>query len=368
MKKKILIVDDMEINREMLAVILGDMYCVAEAEDGARAIEYIAGNFDDIAAILLDLVMPNKDGYDVLEYLKERDLFDRFPVIVISAEDAGKAEQRCLDMGVHDFIHKPFDSGIVRRRVGNSIELFAYKNSLEDKVKVQMEALQRQNHLLEQQAKKLRENNEKIIDILGTVVEYRNLESGEHIKRVKGFTRILANKAAGLYPEYKLTPHRISVIVAASALHDIGKIVIKDSVLLKPGKFTPEEYDYMKSHTTKGCDIIDKIDGVWDREYEEVSREICRHHHERYDGKGYPDGLVGEDIPLSAQIVSIADVYDALVSERVYKDAYDKETAYHMILRGECGVFSPKLLECFRSSKAEFEALAMEQGLIKDED
>lgn len=367
MREKILIVDDMEINREMLAVILGDTYPVIEAANGEEAIAVIKKSGDDLAAILLDLIMPKLDGYAVLEYMRENKLMNRIPVLVISAESSSEAEIKCLETGVSDFIRKPFDSGTVRKRVGNVVDLFMYKNSLEDKVAAQTEVLRRQNNLLEQQTRRLRENNEKIIDILGTVVEYRNLESGEHIKRVKGFTRILAEKAAASYPEYHLTPERINIIVAASALHDIGKIAIKDSVLLKPGRLTADEFDYMKSHTTKGCDIIDQIEGAWDKDYEVTSREICRHHHERYDGKGYPDGLAGEDIPISAQLVSVADVYDALVSERVYKEAYDKETAFHMILRGECGVFSPKLMECFRAAKAEFEAFGMEQGLIAEE-
>ena len=365
MQEKILIVDDMDVNREMLAVILGNVYPIIEAVDGEQAIAQIREHGDEIAAILLDLIMPKLDGYAVLSYMKEKELLDRIPVLVISAESSSEAERRCMEMGVSDFIRKPFDSVTVRKRVRNIADLFMYKNNLENKVKAQTQALKRQNKLLEQQTIRLKENNEKIIDTLGTVVEYRNLESGEHIKRVKGFTKILAEKAAAAYPEYELTPEKINIIVAASALHDVGKITIKDSVLLKPGRLTKDEFEYMKSHTTRGCDIIDQIKGAWDVEYGKISREICRHHHERYDGKGYPDGLVGEEIPISAQLVSVADVYDALVSERVYKDAYDKDKAYHMILMGECGMFSPKLMECFRNSKAEFEELATKNGQIK---
>lgn len=358
MREKILIVDDIELNREILAVALGDVYPVMEAGDGEQAIEILKEHSDDVAAILLDLIMPKADGYEVLKYMHEAELMTHIPVLVISAESKTDAERTCLEMGVSDFIRKPFDSVTVRSRVKNVVELFMYKNQLEDKVRIQTENLKRQNKLLEQQAEKIKASNEKIIDVLGTVVEYRNLESGEHIKRVKGFTRILANKAAQKYPEYNLTPARIDIIVAASALHDVGKITIKDSVLLKPGRLDKDEFEYMKSHTVRGCDILDQIDGAWDKEYAQVSYAICRHHHERYDGKGYPDGLVGEDIPIEAQLVSVADVYDALVSDRVYKEAIDKNKAYHMILMGECGVFSPKLMECFRETKEEFENLA----------
>ena len=363
MREKVLIVDDIELNREILAVALGNEYDILQASDGAEAIEILKADTGDISEMLLDLIMPKLDGYAVLDYMRDTGLLDRIPVIVISAESARNVEVKCLEMGVTDFIRKPFDSVTVRRRVKNTAELFMYKNHLEDKVRLQTKDLEEKNKLLQAQAGQIRETNEKIVDVLGTVVEYRNLESGEHIKRVKGFTEILAKKAAEKYPEYGLTHEKIDVIVAASPLHDIGKISIKDSVLLKPGKLTKEEFEYMKTHTTKGCEILKKIAGTWSEEYEHVSYEICRHHHERYDGKGYPDGLVGEAIPISAQLVSIADVYDALVSERVYKKAIEKGKAYQMILDGECGTFSPKLIECFQECRQDFENLAGRYGM-----
>lgn len=365
MREKILIVDDIELNRDMLAVALGDTFPVIEAADGAEAIELLKTRGNELAVVLLDLIMPKVDGYEVLKFMRDTELIKSIPVLVITADSTTSVERECLELGVSDFIRKPFDGFTVKRRVQNIAELFMYKDNLENKVRIQAENLKRQNNLLEQQAARLKESNEKIIDILGTVVEYRNLESGEHIRRVKGFTRILAQKAAKRYPEYNLTPERIDIIVAASALHDIGKIAIKDSVLLKPGRLDKDEYDYMKSHTVRGCDILDQIEGAWDSEYDKVSHDICRWHHERYDGKGYPDGLVGDQIPIEAQLVSIADVYDALVSDRVYKSAIDKEKAYHMILMGECGVFSPKLMECFRASKTEFENLATQYEMNK---
>lgn len=360
MREKILIVEDIELNREMLAVALGDTYTVVEAGDGGEAIQILEEQAEEIAAVLLDLIMPHVDGYEVLRFMKERGLMDEIPVLVISAESNRFAERECLEMGVSDFIRKPFDNMTVRCRVKNVADLFMYKHNLEEKVRLQMQNMERQNRILEKQAEEIRESNERIIDILGTVVEYRNLESGQHIRRVKGFTRILAEKAAKRYPEYNLTRERINVITTAAALHDIGKISIKDSVLLKPGRLTKEEFEYIKTHTTKGCDILEQIDGAWDQEYARISYAICRYHHERYDGKGYPDGLKGEEIPIEAQLVSIADVYDALVSKRVYKSAYEKNRAFQMIQDGECGVFSTKLMECFRESRGEFEALAEE--------
>ena len=282
MGEKILIVDDIDLNREILAVALGDIYPVLEAGNGNQAIAALKEHSDDIAAILLDLIMPELDGYAVLQYMRQQGLMENIPVLVISAESKTEVERECLELGVSDFIRKPFDSVTVRSRVKNIVDLFMYKNQLEEKVQIQTENLQRQNKLLEQQTIKIKENNERIIDVLGTVVEYRNLESGEHIKRVKGFTRILAEKAAKKYPEYNLTKKKIDIIVAASALHDIGKITIKDSVLLKPGRLDKDEFEYMKSHTVKGCDILEQIDGAWDDEYAKVSRAICRHHHESY--------------------------------------------------------------------------------------
>ena len=356
--RKILIVDDVRLNREMLKDILQADYEIELLENGEQAINRIAERSDDISAILLDLYMPIKDGFCVIAELKKRNLMGEIPVLIISSERSVAIEKQCFNLGVSEFVHKPFDPLLVKTRVRNIVKLFAYKNSLESRVKKQTETVYRQYMILKEQAKKLEESNEKIIDILGTVVESRNLESGEHIKRVKGLTRILANQIMEDYPEYGLDEDFVEVIVAASSLHDVGKISIPDNILLKPGRLTEEEFMIMKSHTIKGCEIVEKIEDIWDEEYKSVSYQICRHHHERFDGRGYPDKLVGDEIPIAAQIVSIADVYDALVCERVYKKAFPKDVAFHMIMNGDCGIFSPKLLESFRKVKEEYEAVA----------
>lgn len=360
MQNKILIVDDAELNRELLADILEDDYTIEMAEDGEEAIHKIKEYDKVLKAILLDLQMPKTDGFAVLEEMRKNGWMDRIPVLIISGEQAIEIENRCFELGVSDFIHKPFEPSLVKNRVKNNVDLFIYKNQLEAKVEKQTKTLREQNKMLQVQAEKLKENNEKIIEILGTVVEYRNLESGQHIKRVKGFTEILAHQLMKDYPEYGLDEHKIDMIVTASSLHDVGKISIPDKILLKPGRFTDDEFEYMKSHTTRGCDLLNQIEGIWNDEYRQTSYDICRYHHERYDGRGYPDRLKGDDIPISAQIVSVADVYDALVCERVYKDAYSKDKAFHMILNGECGNFSPKLMECLRKVKDQFEKLAEE--------
>lgn len=358
MRDKVLIVDDMQMNRELLADILNDEYSILEAENGRVAMEILETRRAEIAIILLDLLMPEVDGMTVLKEMKSRKWIDEIPVLVISSENSVNVERECFDYGVSDFIRKPFDYLVVKKRVENIVGLYQHKNRLEEMVEKQTETLRKQYHLLKKRGEQLEKNNVRIIDILGTVVEYRNLESGEHVRRVKSFTKILALHLMKEYPEYGLDKKQVDRISSASALHDVGKIAIPDAILLKPGRLTTEEFEYMKSHTLRGCDILNNITDAWDEDYGKVCYEICRSHHERYDGKGYPDALVGDEIPISAQIVSVADVYDALVSERVYKSAYTTEQAFHMIISGECGVFSPKLLECFRKAKKEFEELA----------
>lgn len=359
MKNKVLIVDDALINRDILKEILKDTYDILEAEDGKTALEILDAENNEISAILLDLLMPVMDGFQVLEELNARKLIEKIPVLVISGENSTQNEQRCFELGIADFIGKPFNAQLVRKRVQNAAEHYAYRNELEAKVEEQTNVLRKAYRTLKNQAEQLMRRNQDIIEILGTVVEYRNMESGEHVKRVGEYTRILAETFMVEYPEYGLTQDKINVIVSASALHDIGKITIPDSILLKPGRLTKEEFEYMKSHTTRGCELLESMKDVLDTQYKKVSYEICRHHHERFDGKGYPDGLAGDAIPLPAQLVSVADVYDALVNERCYKDAFSPEEAFHMIVNGECGVFSPRLMEVFRKVRPEFEKLAI---------
>ena len=361
MKNKILVVDDALMNRDILKEILKDTYDILEAEDGKSALEILDAENNEISAILLDLVMPVMDGFEVLEELNARKMIEKIPVLIISGENSTQNEQRCFDLGIADFIGKPFNARLVRKRVQNAAEHYANRNELEAKVEEQTNVLRKAYITLKSQAEQLKRRNQDIIEILGTVVEYRNLESGEHVKRVGEYTRILAETFMVEYPEYGLTQDKIDVIVSASALHDIGKITIPDSILLKPGRLTKDEFEYMKSHTTRGCELLESMKNVLDPKYEKVSSEICRHHHERFDGKGYPDGLKGDAIPLSAQLVSVADVYDALVNERCYKDAFSPEEAFRMIVNGECGVFSPKLMEIFRMARADFENLATHQ-------
>ncbi len=344
MRNTVLIVDDVEINREILGNILSEDYRIVTAKDGINAMETVDIEKDNLVAILLDLVMPNMDGFEVLEELNEKGILNNIPVLVISTEDSRASEQECFSAGISDFIHKPFDSNVVRTRVNNTVSLYLYKRHLEETIAEQTKIIERRNSSL--------------LDLLASVVESRDLESGSHVERVKGYTKILAEQISRKYPKYGLNILNIDILADASVLHDIGKISIPDSILLKPSKLTEEEFAKMKTHTTKGADFIKSVREMWDDDYGKISYEIAKYHHEKFDGKGYPEGLSGNDIPISAQIVSIADCYDALISKRCYKDAFEKKKAFEMIVNGECGVFNPDIMQCFVDRIEDFEALA----------
>lgn len=345
-REQILIVDDAEVNRTILKMTFEAEYDILEAENGQEAIEKIESN-DNICLIFLDIVMPILDGFGVLDYMKEHDYLDLIPVILITSESVKDSENKAYSYGIADVIHKPFYSNIVKKRAANIIEMYQTRHGMERRLKEQEERLLKQEE-------KLRANNEFMIDTLSSIVEFRSAETGDHVRRIKYLTRVLLKYFVKYFPNYGITQEQANEIARASALHDIGKIGIRDSILLKPGKLTEEEFEIMKTHTTIGCDMLKTFANNCSDEFYQYCYDICRHHHERWDGKGYPDHLVGNDIPISAQIVSIVDVYDALVSERVYKSAYSNDIAYEMILNGECGQFSPDILECFTLAKEDF--------------
>lgn len=345
-RNTLLIVDDIDINREMLKFIFEEQFEIIEAEDGDMAIQLLEENSGQIALMFLDVVMPGKSGLDVLEYMVEKGYMDCIPVIIITGEASADTELKAYEYGASDIVYKPFTPKVVMRRTMNIIELFSHRIDIEKK-------LEKRTRQLRESREKLKRNNDFLINALSSVVEFRSLESGEHIQRVKYYTSVLLKYLVQFYPEYELTEENVELIVSASALHDLGKIAIPDSILLKPGRLTEEEFKEMEKHTVYGCELLEKFRQEEDDFYR-YCYNICRHHHERYDGKGYPDGLVGEDIPICAQIVSIADVYDALVSKRVYKAPYEVNEAARMIVDGECGTFSPKILDCFGLAKEEF--------------
>ncbi len=367
MRNKILVVDDSKFNRQVLKNILEEDYEILEAENGKEAFEIIEERMKEIAAVLLDIVMPEVNGVMLLKMLNEKNYLNEFPVLVVTSEQDVSLVAECFDYGISDFIRKPVNTDFVKQRVQKLVDLYSQKNDFKERLERQTFTLRNQYKLLQQQADQLKKSNEKMIDVLGTVVEYRNMEERSHLTMVKSFTEILACHMMQDYPEYELTEEKIKVIVSASVLHDVGKVMIPDAILLKPGKLTAEEFEYMKSHSIRGYDIIESIKELWDEDYVECSKEITRSHHEKYDGGGYPDGLKGDAIPISAQLVSVADCYAALISESVYKDAIPLDEAFNMILQGECGVFSYKLLECFRKAKEELKEVARACGITGGE-
>lgn len=343
-RNTLLIVDDMRSNRAFLRNILEDSYELMEAENGEQALTIIREKHDDLAAVLLDIVMPIKDGYQVLQELNEDGISERLPIIVITSTGTRQNESRLLKLGASDIISKPYDPYVLRRRVNNLVSLNRHKWHLEE--------------LVTEQANAISQTNEAIVNTLSAITEFRNMESGQHILRIRTFTKILLEAVACIHPEYNLDEKKIATISSASALHDVGKISIPDAILNKPGRLTDEEYQIMKSHPMAGCRILEGMTGVGDQEYMDYAYSICRYHHERWDGRGYPDGLKGNNIPLCAQIVALADVYDALTTKRVYKDPYGHEKSINMILNGECGLFNPMLLECLKQVQSEFANVA----------
>ena len=344
-RNTLLIADDVMINRELLKDIFDNEYKLLEATNGEEAIKLLDEHKDEIALLFLDLVMPIKTGLDVMMHMSLNDMMNTIPVIMITGEATTETDVRAYELGASDIIYKPFEPAVVKRRTENIIELFKKRMSIEKELE------ERTQELFESK-KKLEQSNDFLINALSSVVEFRSLESGEHIQRVKKLTKIMLKYWKALYPEDKFTDEQIELMVNASALHDIGKIAIPDNILMKPGKLTDEEYKEMKKHTIYGCQMLENFKQE-ENEFYKYCYEICRYHHERYDGRGYPDGLKGDEIPIWAQVVSIVDVYDALVSKRVYKDSFSIEDAINMIYEGKCGVFSPKLLNCFEAAKDE---------------
>lgn len=333
----ILIVDDDEFNRAVLENIFSAYYSTDEAEDGDEGLEKILADPNKYCAILLDVMMPRMNGIEVVRHLNENGLLEKIPVFLITAEANNDTLHEAYRLGVMDVILKPVTPYIVLRRINSVVELFRARKQLGARV-------EQQDIELIERAQKIIELNKGMIEALSTAVEFRDGESGEHVRRIHDITKFfLENTKLGA----GLSSEEIDNIALASIMHDIGKIAIPDHILQKPGRLTPEEFEIMKTHTTQGANLLEKIPQLRNTDVYEYAYDIARHHHERWNGRGYPDGLKGDEISLWAQIVSLADVYDALSCKRVYKDAFPREKVLQMIRDGECGAFNPKLLECF---------------------
>ena len=332
-KPSILIVDDSEMNRVILNEMLKDEYRVLEADNGRAALDMVDRYGDELSLVLLDIIMPGMNGFEVLGELSRRTVADSLPIIMISSEDSDDVVLRAYELGASDYINRPFDARVVRRRVSNTIRLYAKQRRL--------------TSLLSQQYNARVKNSRMLIDIMAGVMELRNGESGLHVTHIEKLTELLLGCLVHRSDQFPLDNEQRSTIAMASALHDIGKMSIDDAILNKPGRLTAEEFEIMKTHTTLGADMLLELG----RQHTgnpllEYAYQIARWHHERWDGKGYPDGLKGDAIPIAAQVVSVADVYDALTSARVYKDAIPHQEAIQMILDGKCGQFNPLLLDC----------------------
>ena len=338
-KPAILLVDDSMMNRMVLASILGDDYRILEAENGKRCLELLRAKAGQISLVLLDINMPVMDGFEVLRTMNTNHTIEDVPVIMISSDDSEEVIRKAYELGASDYVSRPFDAKIVYRRVANTIKLYAKQRRLVQMVSDQIRAREK--------------NTDVLVGVLSQIVEFRNGESGSHVRHIRVITETLLHRLMELTNRYDLTPEQQDNIPLASALHDIGKIGIDEAILNKPGRLTAEEFAVIKTHSMLGAEMLQKTESFADQPLLQTAYEIARWHHERWDGRGYPDGLKGDDIPISAQLVSMADVYDALTSERCYKKAFPHETAVQMITNGECGAFNPLLMQCLLDVQGE---------------
>lgn len=348
---RLLIVDDSELNRALLANIFESSYEIQEAENGKEGLALILSGRDSLSAVLLDVVMPEMNGLQVLHAMKSEGLLGQIPVFLITAESSEAVMQEAYELGVMDVISKPVIPYVVQRRVDSVVELFSARRMLGKKVHLQQ-------HRLLQQAQQLAQMSFGMVEALSTTIEFRSDESGEHVRRIHHITEyLLQHTPLG----EGLSKEEITLISMASIMHDVGKISIPDAILNKPGRLTPEEYEIMKTHTTKGAELLARIPQMRDNPTYPYAYDIALHHHERWDGRGYPEGLAGDQISIWAQIVSLADVYDALISKRCYKNALGYEEALAMICGGQCGTFNPRLLTCFLAVEPEIRKLYLPQ-------
>ena len=338
-RQSVLIVDDSAMNRRMLTEILGGRFDTAEATSGEECLHLLEENRDGISIVLLDIHMEGMDGFAVLEEMDRQKMLEDIPVIMISSDDSNAVIRKSYELGASDYVNRPFDARIVYRRATNTIKLYAKQRRLVKMVSDQIRA---------------RENNtDTLVGVLSHIVGFRNGESGAHVRHIRIITEMLLHRLLEISNNYSISAEQQDLIPLASTLHDIGKIGIDEKILNKPGRLTPEEFEVIKTHSMLGAEMLQKLENFGEEPLLQTAYEIARWHHERWDGRGYPDGLKGDDIPISAQLVALADVYDALTSERCYKKAFSHEKAVQMIRNGECGAFNPLLLQCLTDTQDE---------------
>lgn len=353
----IMIVDDMDLNRTILREMFKTKYEIGECCNGQEAIECMKQHHDSIVMVLLDIRMPIMDGYGFLEYMHGQDYAKMIPVILITSDDDGNALERGYAFHVADVLLKPFKASVVIQRVENVIELYSHKNHLEELVKIQTFELQ-------QQYEKLKQQNEKMMDLVREMITYRNVETQEHILYVEGYSKIIASHYAMLYPRSKMTQERIAYIAMAARMHDMGKITMPDLLMKRQGKLLPDEISYLREHTIRGSEMMEGMYDFQSKMLYKILYNVCRYHHEKYDGSGYPEGLKGDRIPIEAQIVGLADMYDALVNVTANKKKIPSNQAVAMLLQGVCGELSPRMKECLVEAKQDLEAFVVEKETI----
>ena len=366
--KKMLVADSMEMNKSILNEIFASRYEIIQTNSGDVAFRFLTRYKDEIAVVLINETIAQNITPEHVQTLSGLKIFENVPVVLILNSETAKIRNTNIALPYSDVIASPVNPYIIQKRVANLAELYSHKNELEELIVKQTEKIVAQNKALRMQQRKINTINNDMLDTLSTVIEYRDVESGRHIHRIKKFTEVMLRALAERYPQYNMTEEKISMIASASSLHDIGKIAIPDSILLSPRRLTREEFEIMKSHTVKGCDLLDQLDTVERNEYFTYCYDICRYHHEKFDGSGYPDKLLGNRIPIWAQVVSVADCYDALTSDRPYKSAFSHEQAVEMIRGGACGGFSPIMMDCFGSVINQFKKLAEEYADVNHAD
>lgn len=353
----VLIVDDSEMNRDILTAVFTGTHSIETAENGREGLEKLWANRPQICAILLDVVMPVMGGMEVLETLAEKQVVNDIPVFLITGEKDDKIVKHAYELGVMDVIPKPISPYVVLRRVNSIIELFAARKRL-------ARVVNRQKGMIEEQAGQIVKLNMGMIEALASAIEFRSGESGNHVRRIHDITELFLYNSP-LRNDF--SSEEIKYISLAAIMHDVGKLSISDTILNKPGRLTPEEFEIMKTHTTLGRRLLEAIPQMRELPFFRYACDIALHHHERWDGRGYPEGLKGDEISLWAQIVSIADVYDALVSPRCYKKAFSFDKALGMILNGECGTFNPLLLRYLQEIEGDIRLFYRDRHLDGEE-
>lgn len=348
----LVIVDDVAMNRALLGQMFQKEFEILEAENGEEAIQIINEYYNNIALVLLDIKMPVMDGFEVMSRMKFYGYMKQIPVILITSDEEGNAMEKGYALGATDVVFKPFQAHVVIQRVHNIYELYQHKNHLEDLVEEQTAQLEEQYELL-------KEHHRHLVSVLRDIVEYRNVEYPEHLDYIQGYTRILAENYAMLYPRAKMTKEKIGYIVQAARFHDVGKITMPDAILSRPGRLSKWDLELLKEHTIKGRDIVQVMAELEDDMFSKICCNVCLYHHAKYDGSGYPVDIRKERIPIEAQIVGLADMYETMVHSVALRKKYSKEQVYNMLMNGKCGELSPRMKECLQASKKELEAYSL---------